>query len=79
MEDNPHPITTHHLGELSNCELNAAEFEQPSQGIHCDTFTGLVHVEWDDQAPVTPIGQLVFFAQLKFWEILTLKKMGLFH
>ena len=63
MEDNPLSVITHHLGELSNSELNAPKFQQTPQGIHCDTFAGLVHVEWDDQAPVTPIGQLVFFAQ----------------
>jgi hypothetical protein len=63
MENNPPSVITHPLGDLSNCELNAPKFQQPTQGIHCDTFAGLVHVEWDDQAPVTPIGQLVFFAQ----------------
>ena len=31
--------------------------------ITCDTFAGKIHVEWDDQAPVTPIGQLVFFIE----------------
>jgi hypothetical protein len=28
-----------------------------------DTEGGRLHVEWDPQAPVTPMGQLVFFAQ----------------
>src|ERR1700704_2751679 len=28
-----------------------------------DTVGGRVHVEWDANAPVTPMGQLVFFAQ----------------
>ena len=28
-----------------------------------DTHGGRLHVEWDPQAPVTPLGQLVFFAQ----------------
>ena len=28
-----------------------------------DTFGGRVHVEWNPHAPVTPMGQLVFFAQ----------------
>ena len=31
--------------------------------LSCDTYAGIVHVEWDTQAPVTPIGQLVFFIQ----------------
>lgn len=29
----------------------------------CDTYMGTVHIEWDDDAPVTPFGQFVFFAQ----------------
>jgi len=63
MEDYPIPSTIHHMGELSNCELNTKnDAENPSR-IHCDTFAGLVHVEWDEQTPITPIGQLVFFAQ----------------
>lgn len=63
MEDNTLSSSTHQMGELSNCELNSQKHQAHPPGIHCDTFAGLVHVEWDDQAPVTPIGQLVFFAQ----------------
>lgn len=63
MEDHPLPITTHHMGELSNCELNTQTTQEKTGDIHCDTFAGLVHVEWDEQAPVTPMGQLVFFTQ----------------
>ena len=39
--------------------------------VAVDTFAGRVHVEWDPQAAVTPLGQLVFFAQY-------LKASGLF-
>ena len=28
-----------------------------------DTQGRRIHVEWDPQAPVTPLGQLVFFSQ----------------
>ena len=28
-----------------------------------DTFVGRVHVEWDDAARVTPLGQLPFFIE----------------
>jgi hypothetical protein len=38
--------------------------EQPSvelRPLTADTFGGRVHVEWDDTAPVTPLGQLPFF------------------
>lgn len=38
------------------------ECESPTE-LSCDTYGGLVHVEWDTQSPVTPIGQLVFFIQ----------------
>ena len=36
-----------------------------------DTFAGRIHVEWDQQAPVTPFGQLPFFIDF-------LKQGGLF-
>src|SRR5246500_5700801 len=36
-----------------------------------DTFAGRVHIEWDDTAPVTPLGQLRFFIEY-------LKQGGLF-
>lgn len=29
--------------------------------LSADTFAGRVHIEWDDHAPVTPLGQLPFF------------------
>ena len=28
-----------------------------------DTFDGKIHIEWDPQAQVTPLGQLPFFIQ----------------
>ena len=28
-----------------------------------DTFGGKIHIEWDAEAPVTPMGQLPFFIQ----------------
>jgi hypothetical protein len=63
MEDDHTPTTTHPMGELSNLESNAQKPKESIEKIQCDTFAGLVHVEWDEQSPVTPIGQLVFFAQ----------------
>ena len=43
--------------------------EQPEVDVWsppADTFAGRVHVEWDGQAPVTPMGQLpVFIDSLK--------------
>src|SRR6185369_11373998 len=34
-----------------------------NQPLALDTHGGRFHVEWDPQAPVTPLGQLVFFSQ----------------
>ena len=63
MEEHNLPATTHPTGETPSRALHAQKKHENSQDIRCDTFAGLVHVEWDNQTPVTPIGQLVFFAQ----------------
>jgi hypothetical protein len=63
MENDHTFSTTHQMGELANAELNNEKPHEPNGKILCDTFGGLVHVEWDEQAPITPIGQLVFFTQ----------------
>ena len=63
MEDDYTPSATHPMGELSNLESNAQNSKESIEKIQCDTFAGLVHVEWDEQTPITPVGQLVFFAQ----------------
>jgi hypothetical protein len=55
MDKYPLPQTIHPMGECPNHESIPS-----TQNIRCDTFAGLVHVEWDDQTPITPIGQLVF-------------------
>jgi hypothetical protein len=42
--------------------------EQPEveeRSAVADTFAGRVHIEWDTTAPVTPLGQLPFFIDLK--------------
>ena len=39
--------------------------------VAVDTFGGRVHVEWDPQAAVTPLGQLPFFTEF-------LQERGLF-
>ena len=36
---------------------------EPAPALAVDTLGRRIHVEWDPQAPVTPLGQLVFFAQ----------------
>jgi len=50
-----------HEIEISS-KTNQPQQETPVE-LSCDTYAGVVHVEWDTQAPVTPIGQLVFFIQ----------------
>jgi len=40
--------------------------------IPVDTFSGKVHVKWDNQASLTPLGQLAFFIEF-------LKTSGLFN
>src|SRR5215831_5050140 len=39
--------------------------------VVADTFGGRIHVEWDDSAPVTPLGQMPFFIEF-------IKQGGLF-
>ena len=43
------------MGERQNQVL-----ELPSR-VAVDTFAGRIHVEWDQDAAVTPLGQLPFF------------------
>jgi Transposase DDE domain group 1 len=63
MEDNSSREIRHPEGEpnsLSNSTKTKALTTQSSHMV-CDTFKGVVHLEWDPQAPVTPLGQLAFF------------------
>ena len=53
-------IRSHQKGEPSRStedENNDPEVRR----LSVDTFGGRVHVEWDPQAAVTPLGQLPFF------------------
>lgn len=49
---------THPAGESL-----AIKNERFPANISVDTFDGKVHIEWDSEAPVTPLGQLPFFIQ----------------
>ena len=60
------PVAVHPRGEV--LDLHAA----PSFPLAVDTHGRRFHVEWDADAPVTPLGQLVFFSQF-------LASAGLFH
>ncbi len=63
------PTITHPTGELSSTEKDYRIINEP---ISVNTFGGVVHVEWDPQEPVTPLGQLPFFIEF-------LKLSGLFE
>ena len=54
------------MGEAKRKALAA-----PKQSVALDTFGGRIHVEWDPEAAVTPLGQLPFFIEF-------LKVSGLF-
>ena len=60
------PVDPHPEGEQKFLELiDKNEF------IPVDTFGGKVHVKWDNQASLTPLGQVAFFIEF-------LKASGLF-
>ena len=50
--------STHPKGESQSSGKNVL-----SEVVEVDTFAGKLHVEWDQTAKVTPIGQLPFFIQ----------------
>src|ERR1700693_3951587 len=52
-------------------EQPPVEDKGPPQGVSLDSFAGPVHVEWDTEAALTPLGQLPFFIDF-------LKTAGLF-
>ena len=61
------PAKTHLMGECAKTQ-NVAE-----NGLFpIDTYAGRLHVEWDPQAAVTPLGQLPFF--IEFLTVLWTKK-----
>ena len=55
------PVGTHPEGESKSALLPLTSVLPDRLAV--DTLGGRVHVEWDPHAPVTPMGQLVFFAQ----------------
>ena len=52
------PKVIHPKGDT---ELNLKKRE--ISALVADTFDGKIHIEWDPQAQVTPLGQLPFFIQ----------------
>src|SRR3984893_6273025 len=65
------------MRDLSHPSLHPAGGQPPVedkgrlQGASLDSFAGPVHVEWDTEAALTPLGQLPFFIDF-------LKAAGLF-
>ena len=53
---------THPKGEQKNELLKINKLAE-NVGLAVDTFKGKVHIEWDPQAAVTPLGQLAFFIE----------------
>jgi len=56
------PVPAHPQGEWRNA-LQTSTRGLALAGLQVDTVGRRFHVEWDPLAPVTPYGQLVFFAQ----------------
>ena len=50
--------TLHQIGESKNTQKSSKIGLIP-----VDTFGGRVHVKWDAQASLTPLGQLAFFIE----------------
>jgi hypothetical protein len=58
MDDNLPVVGTHPVGEPASVEDAGAP-----RRLAVDTFAGRVHLEWDPDAAVTPLGQLPFFTE----------------
>jgi hypothetical protein len=56
MTPDSFPLSAHLSGEQS---LVVGRDHPP--GVDIDSFCGSVHVEWDHDAAMTPLGQLPFF------------------
>jgi hypothetical protein len=57
MSETKLPQLANPAGELPSVEREAAT------SVVVDTFAGPIHVEWDGDAAVTPLGHLAFFAE----------------
>ena len=66
MTHDPLPSPLHPAGDQLLVEPRALDGP-----VTLDTFAGPVKVEWDRSSPLTPLGQLVYFAEF-------LKVSGLF-
>ena len=62
MEEDSDPSSPHSLGEVQKVAITALDLSA-NQTVIVDTLGRRMRVEWDPEAPVTPLGQLVFFSQ----------------
>jgi hypothetical protein len=53
-------IPSHQIGEPVSTK-QVADLIAENTSIALDTYGGRVHVEWDPQAAITPLGQLPLF------------------
>jgi hypothetical protein len=61
--DSPEALTTTHPQGEAHPEAATAGLSAQNEPLLVDTPGGRYHVRWDDSAPATPLGQLVFFTQ----------------
>ena len=61
--DSPEALTTTHPQGEAHPAAATAGLSAQNEPLLADTPGGRYHVRWDDSAPATPLGQLVFFAQ----------------
>ena len=54
------------VGEVKNESISHDKVSTGASALPVDTGGGCYHVQWDDSAPVTHLGQLVFFAQFLY-------------
>jgi hypothetical protein len=53
---------THQMGEIATCSKNSKTLSN-NRKLLVDTYGGRIHIEWDPQGAVTPLGQLPFFIE----------------
>ncbi|MBF0093321.1 MAG: hypothetical protein HQL34_02120, partial [Alphaproteobacteria bacterium] len=58
MEPTKNPLAVPLAGALPSVERVS-----PEGPVVVDTYAGPIHVEWDPDAAVTPLGHLAFFAE----------------
>jgi hypothetical protein len=63
MESKPLSEMAHPVGEEKLESISSENSNKAAGPMPVNTGGGRYHVQWDDSAPMTPLGQMVFFAQ----------------